>query len=68
MFRAALYSFGVFGYVTATLATFFIGSDAESDEAGIANARSIEALRKDIEALRDEILKQLTTENTENKN
>jgi voltage-gated potassium channel len=56
-FLLALYSFGVFGYVTATLATFFIGSDAESDQAEIANARSINALRKEIEALREEVLK-----------
>ncbi|HEX7026287.1 MAG TPA: potassium channel family protein, partial [Gammaproteobacteria bacterium] len=56
-FVLALYSFGVFGYVTATLATFFIGSDAESDEAEIANTRSIEALRKEIKALHQEVLK-----------
>lgn len=54
-FILALYAFGVFGYVTATLATFFIGSDAESDEAELANAKSVEALRKEIEALREEV-------------
>ncbi len=32
----ALYAFGVFGYVTATLATFFIGSDAAKAAAGEA--------------------------------
>lgn len=51
----ALYAFGVFGYVTATLATFFVGRDAESEEAGIAGARSIAALRTEIAALREEI-------------
>lgn len=54
-FVLALYSFGVFGYVTATLATFFIGSDAENDEAEIANTRSIDKLREEIVALRDEL-------------
>ena len=47
-FLLALYGFAVFGYVTATLATFFIGRDAESDEAELASARSIEALRGDL--------------------
>lgn len=54
-FVLALYSFGVFGYVTATLASFFIGSDAENDEAELAKARSIATLHKEIAALREEI-------------
>jgi len=51
----ALYAFGVFGYVTATLATFFVGRDAESAEAGLAGVRSIAALQSEIAALREEI-------------
>ena len=51
----ALYAFAVFGYVTATLATFFIGRDAESDEAELAGARQLGALRAEVSALRDEI-------------
>lgn len=51
----ALYAFGVFGYVTATLATFFIGRDAESTDAGLAGAQGIAALQADIAALRSEI-------------
>jgi len=51
----ALYTFAVFGYVTATLATFFIGRDAEDENAELAGARSIAALRTDIAALRQEI-------------
>ncbi len=54
-FLLSLYGFAVFGYVTATLATFFIGRDAESDEAEVAGAKSIEALRAEIAALRGEI-------------
>jgi voltage-gated potassium channel len=51
----AVYGFAVFGYVTATLATFFVGRDAENDEAELAGAKSIEALRNEIVALRTEI-------------
>ena len=51
----ATYAFAVFGYVTATLASFFIGRDAEDDEAEIAGAQSIAALRAEIAALRVEL-------------
>jgi voltage-gated potassium channel len=51
----ALYSFAVFGYVTATIATFFLGRDAESEEGEVAGERSIEALRAEIAALREEV-------------
>ena len=51
----AVYGFAVFGYVTATLATFFIGRDAEDDAAEIAGARSVVALQNEIRALREEI-------------
>ena len=54
-FILALYGFAVFGYVTATIATFFVGRDAESDEAELAGAKSIEALRAEIAALREEV-------------
>jgi voltage-gated potassium channel len=43
----ALYAFAVFGYVTATLATFFIGRDTESD------AESVGALKRELAALRE---------------
>jgi len=54
-FLLSLYGFAVFGYVTATLATFFIGRDAEDHEAEIAGAQSIKDLRAEIEALRGDI-------------
>ncbi|CDS51610.1 Potassium voltage-gated channel subfamily KQT; possible potassium channel, VIC family [Polaromonas sp. CG9_12] len=54
-FMLALYAFAVFGYVTATLATFFIGRDAENEDAELASARSIAELRQEIKALRDEL-------------
>jgi voltage-gated potassium channel len=51
----ALYAFGVFGYVTAVLATFFVGRDAERADAGLAGADAIAALQAEIAALRNEI-------------
>ncbi|MGG6265549.1 potassium channel family protein [Leptolyngbya sp. AN03gr2] len=54
-FVLALYAFAVFGYVTATIATFFMGRDAENEEAEIAGAKSIQALQAEIAALRTEI-------------
>jgi voltage-gated potassium channel len=51
----ALYAFAVFGYVTATLATFFVGRDAENDEAELAGAKQLAALREEVIALRDDI-------------
>lgn len=51
----SLYAFTVFGYVTATLATYFIGRDAERDDAELAGAKSVDALRAEIAALRQEI-------------
>ncbi|MDQ3013535.1 MAG: ion transporter [Acidobacteriota bacterium] len=54
-FLLSLYGFAVFGYVTATLATFFVGRDAENEEAELAGAKSIENLSAEIAALRAEI-------------
>jgi voltage-gated potassium channel len=51
----SIYGFAVFGYVTATLATFFIGRDAEDEAAEVAGASMVEALRSEIAALRLEI-------------
>ena len=54
-FLLALYGFAVFGYVTATLATFFVERDAGSEETEIAGAKSIDELKTEIAALRGEI-------------
>ena len=51
----ALYAFAVFGYVTAAIATFFVGRDAENDTAEVAGAKAIGALHDEIKALRAEI-------------
>lgn len=54
-FLLALYAVAVCGYVTATLATFFIDRDAANDNAELAGAKSIQALQAEIAALRTEI-------------
>lgn len=54
-FILALYAFAVFGYVTATLATFFVGRDAENADAEIAGAEDIKLLRGEIASLREEL-------------
>lgn len=51
----ALYAFGVFGYVTAALATFFVGRDADSVDAEVAGAKQLTELRNEVIALQDEI-------------
>jgi len=54
-FMLGLFSFAVTGYVTATLASYFVGRDAESDEAALANKKAMEELRAEIQALRAEV-------------
>ena len=46
----ALYAFAVFGYVTATLATYFVGDDKKRDERNDARQ-----LHREIAALREEL-------------
>ena len=54
-FLLALYGLAVFGYFTATLATYFMGRDAENAEAEIAGTRQVENLHQEIAALRKEV-------------
>ena len=51
----SLYGFAVFGYITATLASFFIGRDAQSKDAPVAGSVDIEKLRLEIKELKDVI-------------
>jgi len=52
----AIYAFAVFGYVTGTIATYFIGRDAADASAEVAGQESIDLLRAEVTALREEIL------------
>jgi voltage-gated potassium channel len=54
-FLLAVYAFAVWGYITASLATFFVGRDAEDDRSELAGRKSMEALRRDIAAMRAEL-------------
>lgn len=51
-FLLSLYGLAVLGYLTATLASFFIGRDAEEPAAPLAGADDLKALREEIQALR----------------
>ena len=53
----ALYGFAVFGYVTATLASFFIGRDAADAQGEVAGSQQMEALKNEIRELRELIEK-----------
>ena len=50
-FLIAVFGYSIFGYVTATFATFFIGRDAEEKNAPVADAKNIEELKSIIMAL-----------------
>lgn len=50
-FLLSLFGYAIFGYVTATLATFFIGRDAEEKDTPIVGVKDINQLRKDIAEL-----------------
>ncbi len=54
-FLLALYGFAVFGYITASFASFFVERDAASPEGGIVGAADLVALRAEISALRAEL-------------
>jgi voltage-gated potassium channel len=58
-----LYSLGVLGYITAMLASFFVGQDADNKKGEIAGAKQLEELAKEIKNLRNEIQLKQTEDN-----
>ncbi len=50
-FLLSLFGYAIFGYITATLATFFIGRDAEEVDAPVAGSADIAALKTEISRL-----------------
>lgn len=50
-FILSLFGYAIFGYVTATLATFFIGRDAEEKETPVAGTRDVDELKRMIKEL-----------------
>ena len=51
----AIYAFMIFGYITTSLASFFVGRGVEDPEAEVAGAKALEASREEIAALRSEL-------------
>lgn len=49
----SIYGLAIFGYIAASLATFFIGQEASAPDSDVASAREIAALREDIASLRE---------------
>jgi voltage-gated potassium channel len=54
-FLLALYAFAVFGYVTATIASYFIEREADNEESEVAGQKHIRELVKEIKELKEEI-------------
>ena len=51
----ATYGFAIFGYVAATIASFFVARDADTDQGEIAGAKQIVALERAVAGLRSRI-------------
>ncbi len=51
----SIYAFTVFGYATATLATFFIGQEAESEEFEVSGKDEVAALKAQVNLLQARI-------------
>jgi voltage-gated potassium channel len=51
----AVYAFAIFGYVTAALASYLVGRDAESPDAEVAGSNELKQLREEVAALREEL-------------
>ena len=51
----SLFAFTIFGYITASLATFFVGQDAENKKGEMAGATQINELKSEIIELRKKI-------------
>ena len=54
-FLLSLYGFAVFGYITASFASFFVGHDAGSAKDEVAGTADVAALTRQVEALRADI-------------
>ena len=54
-FILALFGYAIFGYVTATLATFFIGRDAEEEKAPVAGSKQVNELKQMVTVLSGKI-------------
>jgi voltage-gated potassium channel len=51
----SLYGFAIFGYITASFATFFIGQEAQAHDGDVVGPLQLEQLRVEIELLRKQL-------------
>lgn len=51
----SVYGLAVFGYITASLASFFIGQEAQAQDSEVVGARDLAALREEIALLRTQL-------------
>jgi voltage-gated potassium channel len=58
-FLLSVYSLGVLGYFTATLASFFLGQDAESRKAEVAGTRQLDDMTQELKQLRQMLMERL---------
>ncbi|MFD2163290.1 ion transporter [Paradesertivirga mongoliensis] len=49
----SLYGFAVFGYITATLASFFVGKDAMENDIARVSSKDLEEIKSEIKELRN---------------
>jgi voltage-gated potassium channel len=54
-FLLSMFSLGVFGYITAALASFFVDKEQTADKPRRASEESIDALRADVHMLIREV-------------
>jgi voltage-gated potassium channel len=54
-FLLSLYGFAVFGYITASFASFFVGQEAGAKDGEVAGASDLAALRQEIALLREDL-------------
>lgn len=58
----SLYGLAVLGYITGTLASYFVGRDAEQAAGPLAGSREMKLLMKELQSLRAELHRGLSTE------
>ena len=56
-FLLAMYGFAVFGYITASFASFFVGRDADTEDAPVVGAKDLQRLSDEVAALRAALAK-----------
>jgi voltage-gated potassium channel len=54
-FLLSLYGFTVFGYITASFASFFVGQEARLEEGDLTSAADLRAVQKELLLLRQEL-------------